>query len=387
LHAATSHPAASYPANSYPSMMQAATYYPTSSSFSYHENPDNFSPYYWREPGNPALELSPPPPSEWAQKNPRPPTGGLEDFESFEFSLSQYHEDFEKENGGLLPLQSRYFAEEEDNCRERLAIAERELGQENEDTLDAMRNLAFVFYKQGRYELSETFLHRVVEVGQNVFGNDNLATLETRLHLSFAIQEQGRYSAAEDLQRQVLDSFTKIVGKKDKHTLQTQLSLAVCLMCQKKFEKAASLQHEVLNICYETLGGMDTLTLQATGDVALSHIRLGALSQSMKKRQVELEGWKALKGEFHPQTMVAKLLFAIALSAEGDYPASKIIAEEIYSFRKNEFGTEHPDTPRVLAHLAFCHSKQELDSEALELYQSEWMAKKKVLGATHPDTL
>jgi hypothetical protein len=132
-------------------MMQAATHYPTSSSFSYYENPNNLSANYWRDPRTPVLELSPPPPSEWAQKNPKPPTGGLVDLELFDFS--QYHEYFEKENGGLLTPQRRYFAEEEDNCRERLAIAERELGQENEDTLDAMRNLAFVFYKQGRYEL------------------------------------------------------------------------------------------------------------------------------------------------------------------------------------------------------------------------------------------
>lgn len=69
--------------------------------------------------------------------------------------------------------------------------SELENGPEHEETLDALRNLAFALYKGCQYEPAETLLRRVVEGGRKAFGDDHLAVLETRLHCLSLFKNEG----------------------------------------------------------------------------------------------------------------------------------------------------------------------------------------------------
>lgn len=76
---------------------------------------------------------------------------------------------------GLLQVGQHTLAET--FAREALALAERDLDQEHQETLNALNSLAVLYYEQGRYDWAEPLLVRVLQTRERTLGQDHPRTL------------------------------------------------------------------------------------------------------------------------------------------------------------------------------------------------------------------
>ncbi len=106
---------------------------------------------------------------------------------------------FESSLASLYQGQRRY-AEAEIIFVAALGTIRRVMGPENGHTVDAMRDLALLWYATGQLEESETLLRNALEVGRKVLGPRHFDTLQTAYGLALVETSRGRLEEAENLQ-------------------------------------------------------------------------------------------------------------------------------------------------------------------------------------------
>lgn len=75
-----------------------------------------------------------------------------------------------------------------------------------------MNNLAFSYWKQGRWKDAEKLQLHVMETRKRVLGPEDPVTLSTMASLGFAYWVQGQYKEGEELQIYVLEKRNYLLG-------------------------------------------------------------------------------------------------------------------------------------------------------------------------------
>jgi len=147
---------------------------------------------------------------------------------------------------GLTYEAQTNWSEAESVLRKVLALRRNRSGNDDVQTLYAMRNLAEALEGQGKWAEAEVLRREELASWLKRAGNDDPQTLYTLERLVGTLEGQGKWSEVENVYREGLASRRKGGGNEASQTLSEIESLAKVLMRQRKFRETEQLLDEAL---------------------------------------------------------------------------------------------------------------------------------------------
>ena len=229
-------------------------------------------------------------------------------------------------------------------AQESLNLREKALGEKDLKTLSSLRNLATMFWRQGKNVKAEEIFRQVLDSYEETLGNEHPDTLRIVNDLGLVLDNQGEYEEAEKVYRRALSASEKILGEEHSDTLKSLTNLGVVLDHQGKHEEAEKLHRRALSALEKILGNE------------------------------------------HPHTLRSINNFALVLGHQGKYEEAEELHRRALSAREQILGKEHPDTLSSVYNLAYSFHKRCKYQDALPFYQRARAGYEKTLGSDHPRT-
>jgi eukaryotic-like serine/threonine-protein kinase len=306
----------------------------------------------------------------------------------------------------------------------------RRLGANHPKTLEAMAEVGWMLYRQGRDTQAEQTLRDTIDRQSRIVGPDDPATLRSKEHVGWVLIREAHYAEVERLERDLVAASSKKLGAENPQTLRAMDGLAVALAKQSRFPEAEAEYRQLLDLETQHLGTdhPDTLatmhhlatTLSDAGkpeeaerlyretfqieqrilgpehpDTANSMVTLAntirfsesrrAEAEQLYRRSLEIE--LRVLGPNHPYTMRAREGLANVLSAEKRYAEAETLLREVLSVRQRLLGNEHTDTLVSQFNLASVLNHQKQYAEAEALIRETLNVQARVLDKNDPDTL
>ncbi|MEE9129096.1 MAG: serine/threonine-protein kinase [Phycisphaerales bacterium] len=189
----------------------------------------------------------------------------------------------------------------EPHAREMVAIRERELGEEDPQTLLAMDRLARGLNHQGKRTLAERLFRQVLDSRRRVLGEEHYLTVEVMNNLGMVLQEDGRAKEAEPLIRRAWEVQARIFGDEHTETLTSMNNLALALTRQGKLADAEPLYERSLEIRRKTVGNEDPGTITNMNNLAWHYLDMDKPAEAEPLFREALELSRRVHGETHPR--------------------------------------------------------------------------------------
>ena len=228
--------------------------------------------------------------------------------------------------------------------RRGLAGNERVLGVDHPRTLISINNLGVLLKDQGKLEEAEVLYRRDLEGSERVLGADDPDTLISVNNLGWLLKDQGKLDEAEPLLRRALEEQERVLPVNHRDTLASVDSLGRLLQAQGKYDEAEPLLRRCLEEAERVFGvdHPDTLTsVDSLGDL---------LSAQGKYDEAELLHRRALEGQErvlrvnHPDTLHTRGNLGSLLMKRGDESGKGMVCDVLSSLLSspNSLTKTHP---------------------------------------------
>ncbi|KAJ7714809.1 kinase-like domain-containing protein [Mycena metata] len=181
---------------------------------------------------------------------------------------------------------------------------QRVLGNDDPETLDAMHDLAGIYYQLGRLEAAEELQNEVAQRRTRILGSDHPDTLTALHSLTFTLRRFGRLEDALALGISVVESRKRVLGKEHANTLGAMHNLALTYFDLGRLAKAAELQEWVMDGQRRVLGREHLDTLTTMHNLAATYYSQGRFRDAEKVLVSTLEKRKRVLGKDHPSTLL-----------------------------------------------------------------------------------
>lgn len=98
-------------------------------------------------------------------------------------------------------------------------------GEENEQTLRSLNNVAFTLMRLKRFEDSQRIYEELIPVCIRVLGEKHIRTIEYQSNLALLYEEMGKYRKSINLYLEVYNKQKSVIGIKHKDTIITEIKL------------------------------------------------------------------------------------------------------------------------------------------------------------------
>jgi non-specific serine/threonine protein kinase/serine/threonine-protein kinase len=261
-------------------------------------------------------------------------------------------------------------------------------GPEDPKTLEFMRLLGIILFREGRDSESDTLLRQTIELQTRVLGSGNLSTLETKDALALALVRQAHNSEAATLEREVIAGESRILGSDNIIVLRSMNTLASALRGESRFDEAERYFRQVLEIERRSLGADHPSTLTTMHNLANMLAEQGRYDEAEVMYRDTLATQRRILGPEHPET--ASTLTTLANTVARD-SSRKAEAEALYrdavATQLRVVGPEHTFTTRAEEGLANVLSSEHRNNEAETIFREILKTRQKTLGPDNTDVL
>jgi serine/threonine protein kinase/tetratricopeptide (TPR) repeat protein len=234
---------------------------------------------------------------------------------------------------GALLVDFGEYAKAQTHLERALEVQRLELGEDDPQTLATMHHLGHCLYRLDREEAA-SLLGRTLALRQRVLGEEHDDTLLTARIASVCYANQGRYEEAEALLRQTLEIRRRVFGEQDRETLVTMYWLAGHLARRGKLEAAEELATRCVELSHQH---DDDLIVPLFAKSTLVGVYIAQERPAMAEPlavQV-LEGTRRLVGDQHPFLLKAIHRLCRVHQLQGQYEkAAPLLTEALTSARK-----------------------------------------------------
>jgi serine/threonine protein kinase len=250
-----------------------------------------------------------------------------------------------------------------------VAVNQRVMGAENEQTLTAMNNLAVVLTDRGKYAQAEAILRELVARRQKR-GHLTPALISNRLNLAVVISEQGRLADAERELRALAADAQKALGADHDSTLTVRTNLSETLQRLGKLDEALSLQRDAMQQRLKANGGVnhDTSIKELNNYASLLN-QAERFDEARQYAQQALDAATALHGHEHLTVAASKGNVAGALDGLKRHSEAESLYRQVIAFYEAQLGPDHPRTLIQKNNLAACLISQTRGPEAIALLE------------------
>ena len=260
------------------------------------------------------------------------------------------------------------------------------LGEADADTLDALRQLAFVDVALANYDEAESAYRTCLAHSQASHGEQDEKTLVIASGLAMTLAKKGELKQARALFEKTLAAQEAILGPAHAETVATRNNFANLLNDLSLFAKAEQLHRQNLSIRRDFHGDYDPGTLSTMHNLAhaLDH-RQGKDAEAEALARQALERRQTVLGWDHPDTIMTLNNLATTLGRKQPGEAVSLLREVLTKL--DEPQKQHPSV--MLAMHSYGHflmETREFD-EAEEVLRQTLNAREQVLGPKHKSTL
>jgi tetratricopeptide (TPR) repeat protein len=267
-----------------------------------------------------------------------------------------------------------------------IEVSRRVLGEEHPLTLTSINSLAQTLYFQGDYGGARKLQEQVLEVRRRVLAEEHPDTLTSIGDLASTLYSQGDYVGARQLQQQVSEAYRRVLGEENPDTLASIGNLASTLYSQGDYAGARSLQEQVLEVLRRVLGEAHPHTSGLMGNLALTLYSQGNYEGARQLQEQVSEAYRRVLGEAHPHTLTSIGNLALTLYSQGDYGRARSLQEQVLEVRRRVLGEAHPDTLSSIYNLVLMLKSQGDYEQAEPLYVQAVETSMSVLGRGNPTT-
>jgi len=261
------------------------------------------------------------------------------------------------------------WTEAESVHREALALWRKRAGNENLQTLSAIRNLATTLEGEGKWSEAETAHREILAMWRKQTDDVNEDIYYTLDRLAAALEAQRKWSDAESVLREALAARRGRGGDTDVNTLNLMHRLALMLGRAGKWSDAEIVSREALALWRKKSGDNDPQTLYAMRNVAETYEGEGKLSEAEASYREELGAWRKLAGDEDQQTFYTRRKLGLILESEGKWPEAETVFRESLALARKRAGDTNPEALADLERLVrvllpqkkFAKAKQLLD--------------------------
>ncbi|KAH7130102.1 hypothetical protein B0J11DRAFT_244108 [Dendryphion nanum] len=280
-----------------------------------------------------------------------------------------------------------WWKEAEELQAKALEMFSRVVGDEHQDTLDSMDNLALTYRNQGQWKKAEELGVQVIETRKRVFGGEHQSTLISIGNLALTYGDQGQWKKAEELEVQVMETRKRVLGDKHPSMLTNIGNLASTYRNLGQWKKAEELEVQVMETSKRVLGDKHPDTLTSMGNLALTYKDQGQWKKAEELEVQVMKMFKRVLGDEHPSTLISIGNLASTYGDRGQWKKAEELEVQVIETRKRVLGDEHPDTLTSMGNLASTYKNLGQWKKAEELEVQVMETRKRVLGDKHPDTL
>lgn len=220
-----------------------------------------------------------------------------------------------------------------------LALAERDLGDENQDTLRAKNMLATVLNYQDKFIAAKELWEQLVTVYRRLNGEADPLTLISMTNLAVTLRSQGDFVGALKIFEQALFLHRRIFGEEHPDTLTTINNLSETLGALGDLEKAKALQEQALEVSRRIFGEEHPDTLTTMNNLSETLRGQGVLEEARSLQEKVLDARIRILGEEHPDTIMSRSNLGSILREQGDLDGFRFLEKKVREFRPRTVST------------------------------------------------
>ncbi|WP_291990648.1 FxSxx-COOH system tetratricopeptide repeat protein [Candidatus Accumulibacter sp. ACC007] len=194
------------------------------------------------------------------------------------------------------------------------------------------------------YLQAKHLFERALALSRNAFGEEHQNTLTSMSNLALTLWAQGDLCGARALQEQELSVCRRVLGEEHPDTLTSMSNLALTLRAQGDLVEARALNKQALAVRRRVLGEEHPDTLVSMNNLAVTVREHGDLSGARALNEQALVVRRRVLGEEHPDTLASMNNLAGTVLEQGDLSGARVLNEQALAVRQRVLGEEHPDT-------------------------------------------
>jgi tetratricopeptide (TPR) repeat protein len=225
---------------------------------------------------------------------------------------------------------------------------------------EAVAWLWFSYHQSRRWKEAEVLGLQAVEISKRVRGNEHQDTLQNMTNLATTYSRMGRWKEAEKLDNQVMEVCKRMYGEEDPKMLRGMRNLASTYSNMGRWKEAEGLQVQELETSKRIFGVEDPHTLTSMGNLASTYYRMGRFKEAEDLQVRVMEKRKQILGEEHPDTSTAMSHLAWTYFERGRWKEAEELGAKVVEASKRILGEDHPDTLGRIDRLSVYTKKQNL---------------------------
>ena len=264
-----------------------------------------------------------------------------------------------------------------------LAVRKARLGERHPDTLATMNNIGTALGDLGRNAEQLAIARRVLSLRTELLGPLHPETLRSMQTIAVALDELGRLDESLEMSARVIELRTQVLGPRHRDTLLAMGNRAVALYWAGRYEEARQLNQQVMEARAEVLGPRHPLTLTALLNLAVTHGMLGHHAEYLRLAEQATRLFVEVLGEAHPETLMAMGNLAAVL-ATLDRPEDSLDLLRKAQRLWTEAG--RPDTDKslgILSNIGSTYERLGRHDEQLSIFEEALPRARKTLGENH----
>jgi non-specific serine/threonine protein kinase/serine/threonine-protein kinase len=287
-----------------------------------------------------------------------------------------------KELGWLYYRQGQ-LDEAEEIFLEAIHRARRALGEDHPAMLMSRNNLSLVYVGRNRLEEAEAIERDVFARWRRLKGEEHQETLVAANNLAWIHERRGHYAEAESLHRENLEIQRRMLEVEHPDILLGMQNVAWVMKEQERFEEAGALYEELLEIRRRKQGNDHFQTMGIVGNLAWVYQALGrhdeaeAMLQPVIRRRIA-QGKSPWRYKF---------ILAVVHQAQERYDEAEPVMREYVERMIRQNGENNPNTTFSMYHLGALLRDQRRYEAAAELWKKTLEIQRQALGDDHPQTL
>jgi eukaryotic-like serine/threonine-protein kinase len=208
----------------------------------------------------------------------------------------------------------------------------------------SINQLANTHFYAGHYLVSDSLIHRALEMHRTIFGDGHPLVADNLVDLGAIQYEFGKYEEAERLYRQALDINRRWYGANSYATASNLTMLGRVLVKEDRFDEAADALHQALEIQERVYGPEHpqvASTLNELGSIALNRKQLDEAEAAYRRM---LDIYRAAYGNEHYLIAVALSNISTVDARRGNYAEAERVMHEVVARFTAALSADHMNT-------------------------------------------
>ncbi|KAK2627075.1 hypothetical protein QTJ16_003041 [Diplocarpon rosae] len=264
-----------------------------------------------------------------------------------------------------------------------VAVARRQLGLRDPETLQRTSDLADIHQSQNRFLEENILRQQVADVSEELYGYANERTLQSKEALVRTLDRRELFEKAVVVSRQVVDGYVAALGEADEKTVNAVMGLAVLINKMDSSGEAIVMQEKALRFVESLYGRVHDKVATEHVSLAAMYIRDGRISDGETALKRVLAIYTELHGaESLPAASVMAYLGSV-YARGARYREACECHEQALDIRRKLGGSEEYETLYLMSSLAFDYAALERLGDAVVLQKEVLEGYTKLYGEEH----